>query len=165
MRKHATFSFFHGSLCYFKVQVGLTMACSFFPSQLLLGNVSISKVRRESAALTSAGRAPHLLLCACIAARQGDTNEKRAISQSSDCETLCSRRARREAVTREGRQHARSAAARLKGKEESPEGEVLLLGLHCALSARIFASPGTCCVSHSRVWVQTKVFEGNQGQK
>lgn len=93
---------FMGSLCYSEVRVGLAMACSFSPSAWLLGNVSISKARRASAALTNAGTASHLLLCAYITACQGDTNVKRAISQSSDCETLCSRRARLEGVMGEG---------------------------------------------------------------
>lgn len=72
------------------------------PSALLPGNFSISKARRASAALTSTGKASHLLLCTCITARQGDTNEKRAISQSSDCESLRSQRARREGVMGKG---------------------------------------------------------------
>lgn len=56
----------------------------------------------RSAALARAGTTSHLLLCACITAPQADTSEKRAISQSSDWETLRSRRARREVVMGEG---------------------------------------------------------------
>lgn len=78
MQMHAALSFFHGSLCYSEVQVGLAMAYSFSPSALLLGNVSITKARRAIAALTSAGTASPLLLCACITAHQGDTERKKS---------------------------------------------------------------------------------------
>lgn len=132
------------------------------PTLLPLGNISISKARRASAALTNVGTAPHLLLCARIAARQGDTNEKTAISQPSDCETLCSRRLRREGMMEEG-----SAQGRLlQGQEESPEGQALLPGLHAALTAlHPRAEPGerlTClrgtgdksrgCAQHQGSW-------------
>lgn len=134
---------------------------AYGPILLPLGNISISKARKVSAALTNVGTAPHLLLCACIAARQGDTNEKRAISQSSDCETLCSRRLRHEGMMEEGSRQGRP----LQGQEESPEVQALLPGLHSALTAYGFASPGTCPASQGRVWEKTDVFVGDWGQK
>lgn len=74
--------------------------CCFSTTALLQGNISISRAGRATLART--GTAPRLLLCVCFTAPQGDTNEKRAISQSSERETWCSLGVRHRAVMGKG---------------------------------------------------------------
>lgn len=131
------------------------MACSFYSSALLLGNICLRMDRTASTALTNTGTASCLLLFTCITAHQGGKNEKRAISQSSGCETLCCQRARRGGVMGEGSMQGRLCESGRRGGK--PGGAVG--------AARSSVSPGTCCASLSRAQAQDNAFGGNRGQK
>lgn len=140
------------------------MACSFYCSALLLEIISIRMDRTASTALTNTGTASCLLLFTCIRTHQGGKNEKRAISQSSGCETLCWQRARQKDVT--GR--AAGKVGSCKSERQGGKAGGAVCGAHtshCALTARSSVSPGTCPASPSRVQAQDNVFGGNRGQK
>lgn len=138
--------------------MGLDMACSFCSSALLLGNTSIRMDRTTSTALANTGTASCLLLFTRTTAHQGGKKQKRIYFT---VQWLC------DSVLPEGKgggQHARSAAAGLKGREErrgSPRCPHLAL---CSPCTQFCLARDLLCIP-STAQAQDSTFGGNQGTK